>query len=75
MRAMVSAVALFAMNLIGFGLGPPAIGLLNDALTERMGESAIRVSLVATQAFLVWAALHYALATRSYLDDLKLREA
>jgi predicted MFS family arabinose efflux permease len=73
MRAMVSAVALFAMNLIGFGLGPPAIGLLNDALSARMGESAIRISLVAMQLVLVWAALHYALATRSYLDDLKLR--
>ena len=47
MRAMVSAVALFAMNLIGFGLGPPAIGLLNDALTRPPGRRRDPRSLVA----------------------------
>jgi predicted MFS family arabinose efflux permease len=70
MRALVSAIALFAMNLIGFGLGPPAIGLLNDALAASLGDGAIRVSLIAMQAFLAWAALHWLLAARTYLADL-----
>jgi predicted MFS family arabinose efflux permease len=75
MRAVVSAVALFAMNLIGFGLGPPVMGLVNDALAARLGDDAIRASLVGIQFFLVWAALHYALAGRTYLADLRARLA
>jgi len=73
MRAVVSAVALFAMNLVGFGLGPPVSGLINDSLAARLGDDSIRVSLVVMQAFLAWAALHYVLAGRSYLEDLRAK--
>jgi hypothetical protein len=75
MRALVSAIALFAMNLVGFGLGPPAIGLLNDALSDSLGEGAIRASLIAMQVFLLWAGLHWWLASRTYRADLRLRDS
>ena len=38
MRAMASAVLLFALNLIGLGLGPQFVGILNDVLNPRFGD-------------------------------------
>ena len=46
MRAMASAVLLFILNLIGLGLGPTIVGVLNDVLHPRFGDEAIRVSLL-----------------------------
>ncbi len=46
MRATASAVLLFLLNLVGLGLGPLAIGLVNDRLAAVHGAGAIRVSLL-----------------------------
>lgn len=37
MRATASAILLFIINLIGLGLGPLAVGLLSDTLSQGMG--------------------------------------
>lgn len=70
MRALASAVILFVLNLIGQGLGPLLIGVLNDRLAPAYGEHAIRYSLVIVGAFNLWGAVHCALATRTLRADL-----
>lgn len=65
MRAMASAVLLFVLNLIGLGLGPTIVGVLNDALAPRFGDGAIRVSLLLLSLLNLWGALHSLIAARS----------
>ena len=67
MRAMTAASMLFAMNLFGYGAGPALAGAISDALG---GEQALRYALAAMNLVLVWAALHYLLAARTYREDL-----
>ena len=46
MRALIVAIHLFILNLIGIGLGPLLIGMMNDAFLPVFGEAvAIRYSL------------------------------
>ena len=70
MRAQAAALLLFAINLIGLGVAPLAVGMLNDALAARFGEEAIRYSLLATGATSLWAVAHSLLAARSVRSDL-----
>jgi MFS transporter, Spinster family, sphingosine-1-phosphate transporter len=41
-RAMASAVLLFAQNLIGLGLGPLFFGMLSDGIKPMAGEESVR---------------------------------
>jgi predicted MFS family arabinose efflux permease len=66
-RALTAAIALFAMNLIGFGGGPYLAGRLSDWLG---GENSLGHALVLMNIVLLWGCLHYALAGRSYRADL-----
>jgi len=72
MRAITASIMLFSMNLLGYGLGPPIAGALSDALG---GDDALRYALAAMNAILVWACLHYALAARTYREDLRAEAA
>lgn len=72
MRAMMSATALFAMNLVGFGLGPVILGSLSDWLG---GDTLIRYALMSLTACLAWACIHYLLGARSYVRDLAAKDA
>jgi len=76
MRAVASAILLFVVNLIGLGLGPQTVGLLNDLLQPRFGAGAVRWSLAAVVLVTsLWAALHFALAARSLRADLEAKGA
>jgi len=46
MRATTSAILLFVVNMVGLGLGPLLVGLMNDLGTERFGSEVIRHSLL-----------------------------
>ncbi len=70
MRAMASAITLLLINLIGFGLGPWVVGMVNDALEPRFGETTVRYSLLIIGVFHVWAAAHNVLAARTLRQDL-----
>ncbi len=70
MRAMTSATALFVMNLVGFGLGPIAVGVLSDRFG---GGTQIRYALLSLLICLAWASVHYLLAARSYRQDLEAK--
>lgn len=67
MRAITASIMLFSMNLLGYGLGPPIAGAISDALG---GEDALRYALALMNAVLLWACLHYWLASRTYREDL-----
>ena len=67
MRAMTAASMLFVMNLFGYGGGPVVAGMMSDLFG---GEEALRYSLAVMNLFLLWAGVHYALATRNYREDL-----
>ncbi len=45
-RATASAINLFIVNMIGLGLGPFLIGLLNDRFAAEFGPEAIRYSML-----------------------------
>jgi len=70
MRAMASAVLLFSLNLIGLGLGPQMVGVLNDLLAPQLGLEAIRYSLLVIGLAKAWGALHSLAAGRSLRLEL-----
>jgi hypothetical protein len=70
MRALASATVLFAMNIVGLGLGPWLIGISNDLLAPAYGEQAIRYSLGGVGVFSLWGAAHSLLAARHLRADL-----
>ena len=70
MRATTSALLLFVLNLVGLGVGPFAVGALNDLLAERYGELAIRTSFLAVVLAGGLASIFYVLAARSLREDL-----
>lgn len=46
-RALASATLLLAINLVGLGIGPLAVGVASDALTDPMGVApALRIALI-----------------------------
>ncbi len=74
MRALVSAILLFIINLVGLGFGPQIVGMLSDALKPELGVESIRYALfwvVLTGA--AWSTVHYALAARTLRADLLTR--
>jgi predicted MFS family arabinose efflux permease len=71
MRAQAAAWLMFSINLIGLGIAPLAVGMLNDALASTYGDGAIRYSLMITGAVSIWAVAHSLLAARSVRGDLQ----
>ena len=70
MRAVASAILLFILNLIGLGLGPQLVGVLNDLLASSFGDEAVRYSLLLANFTTGWAAIHFFLAARSFREDI-----
>lgn len=69
MRAMTSAILTAVVNL-GLGLGPLAIGMMNDAFSRSMGEAGIRYSLMISMGGLVVAGIAALCLARRYKIDL-----
>ena len=69
MRSTTSAIFLFVNNLVGIGVGTPAIGWLSDHLRESYGEDALRYAILAGTGFYVLAALLFVLAARRLSRD------
>ncbi len=70
MRATASAVLLLILNIVGLGLGPFLVGLLNDALTARFGAEAIRWSLLLVAGIGSSAGLFFWIGSASLREDL-----
>ncbi len=69
-RATASATQLAVTNLIGYGLGPPLVGLLNDSLAAAHGDAAIRYSLLVVAAVGASSALFFWRCARTLREDL-----
>lgn len=70
MRAFSSAVLFFALNIIGMGLGPTAIGVLSDWLEPTYGTDSLRWAFTSTYVSGILAAVLFYLAGQSYKKDL-----
>jgi MFS family permease len=64
MRATASALLLFVLNLVGLGLGPFLVGILNDQFQAQYGNEGIRYSLAIISVLGSFAALLYYAASR-----------
>ncbi|GAB5488763.1 MAG: MFS transporter [Parasphingorhabdus sp.] len=64
MRAMATAIFLFAFNLIGLGIGPTLVGFASDTIFFAAGDKALSWSLLSIQMIGFWAAWHYWMAMR-----------
>jgi MFS family permease len=72
MRAIASGLMLFITTMIGYALGPPAIGLLNDHVFAQHGELAVRYSLAVVLTVAgMGGTLFYVLAGRTLRADLR----
>ncbi|MEZ4331802.1 MAG: MFS transporter [Myxococcota bacterium] len=75
LRAQAAALLLFTMNLIGLGIAPLVVGLLNDVLAERFGILAVRYSLLVTSVGALVAVFHSLRAGRTIASDLAAARA
>jgi MFS family permease len=74
MRALVSAMLLFVINLVGLGLGPLVVGVLSDVLKADFGAESVRYALLwVVLVGAAWSTLHYALAARTLRGDLRAK--
>lgn len=71
MRALASAIALLTATCFGQGIGPLAVGMLNNALTGRFGNGAVRYSLLSAAVTTVLGALLFVWAARFIRRDFK----
>ena len=69
-RSLAVALHLFIANLIGLGLGPVAIGGLNDLLRPEYGDGAIRYTMLIAASANILACVFYLLAARNVRQDI-----
>jgi MFS family permease len=74
MRSVATSLLLFIQTLIGNGLGPSVTGLISDQLRASFDQNSLRYALVVIGVVNVWAALHYALGSRTLRQDLEATE-
>ena len=70
MRATAAALLLFVTNLVGFGLGPVAVGALSDALMPSYGKDSLKMALLLVPPLCLWAGYHYHAAERTIEAEL-----
>ncbi len=75
MRSLASAINLLVLSLIGTGLGPTLVGILNDRLAPRLQAESIRYSLLIIALTSIWSGIHKLLSARTLRQDLRAKEA
>ncbi len=71
LRATASATQLAVTNVIGYGGGSLLVGLANDALAPRVGDEAIRWSLLGAAVVGAASALFFWQCARTLREDLR----
>jgi predicted MFS family arabinose efflux permease len=85
MRSVATSVLLFVQTLIGFGLGPWAVGQISDWLQPSgmtlpllgvvgQGTDSLRWAIVVVGLINIWSAIHYFRGARFLLADLAASE-
>jgi MFS family permease len=70
MRGMASAIIGFCLNLVGYGLGPLFVGVLNDHLRPTLGVESVRYSLMILLSGCLIAAWVSFSANRTIVPDM-----
>lgn len=68
-RATPVAIMLMLSSLIGFEIGPAAVGQTSDMMTQHAGTKSLCFMLAGSSALLLWAGLHFGLAARHAVRD------
>src|SRR5260370_31769178 len=71
MRALASAIILLTATCFGQGVGPLAVGMINDALKNDYGANAVRYSLLSAAVTTTLLALLFVWAAHPIRDHLK----
>ena len=71
MRALATATVLLTGTCFGQGVGPLAVGYLNDLLSNAYGAGAVRYSLLIAAVTTVAAALFFVWAAQSIRADIR----
>ncbi|WP_407152265.1 spinster family MFS transporter [Bradyrhizobium sp. ORS 86] len=71
MRALASAIVLLTATCFGQGVGPLAVGMINDALKGSYGVDAVRYSLLSAAVTTTLGALLFVWAARWIRSDIK----
>ncbi len=71
MRALASAIVLLTATCFGQGIGPLAVGMINDALKADYGADAVRYSLLSAAITTTLGALLFVWAARAIRADIK----
>jgi predicted MFS family arabinose efflux permease len=71
MRALASAFMLLTATCFGQGVGPLAVGMLNDALKADFGAQAVRYSLLSAAVTSILGALLFIRAARTIRGDIE----
>jgi len=71
MRALSSAIILLTATCFGQGVGPLAVGIINDALKNDYGANAVRYSLLSAAVTTTLGALLFVWAASSIRGDIK----
>lgn len=58
MRAVMAAVNLFILNIVGLGLGPLSVGIISDLTVASFGNDSIRYGLLFTLVIMAWGVAH-----------------
>jgi MFS family permease len=71
MRALASAFVLLTATCFGQGVGPLAVGMINDALRSNYGNDAVRYSLLSAAATTIVGALLFVWAAQFIRADIR----
>ena len=71
MRALASAFVLLTATCFGQGVGPLAVGMINDAVKSDYGNDAVRYSLLSASVTTMLGALLFVWAARFIRADIK----
>ena len=58
MRALMAAINLFVLNILGLGLGPLFVGIVSDWAQPHYGVDSLRYGLLTTLPMLAWGLIH-----------------
>jgi len=72
MRTLAASLMILSITLIGMGAGPQVVGVLNDVLSSRFGEDAVRYSMSIVLATSLLGSLALLLGARHLKDDLRV---
>ena len=78
LRALISALLFFILNLVGLGLGPVFTGFVSDMLTPEYGADGLRYAMIATTLIggqAIWLYLMAARFTYAETQQAKLKQA